>query len=231
VLSDISFRPVHITLSLRCGEQKDRIRRVNSRNTIIAIIATLSASLAFTDDFKTINGKEYKNVTVSRVEADGIVIKGKSGISKVYFTELPKDVQQRFGYDADRAREYAAEQNKGLEEAQRQQVEQMRQSEQERLKKNIEFGKAQNAIQQWENAQSLQDALMVLQQKKAALEQRIRDRRSQPAYLRSEVGYRVYYYANPARRDLPDLEDRLSELNRTIEQTEKQLRQSQQTQH
>jgi hypothetical protein len=166
-------RPVHITLSLRCGEQKDRIRRVNSRNTIIAIIATLSASLAFTDDFKTINGKEYKNVTVSRVEADGIVIKGKSGISKVYFTELPKDVQQRFGYDADRAREYAAEQNKGLEEAQKQQVEQMRQSEREMLKRNTESRKGEDAFQQWKNAQSLQDALMLLQQEKAAVEQRI----------------------------------------------------------
>jgi hypothetical protein len=33
---------------------------------------------------------------VSRVEADGIVIKSKSGISKVYFAELPKDVQERF---------------------------------------------------------------------------------------------------------------------------------------
>jgi hypothetical protein len=58
----------------------------------------LSASLALAEDFKTVNGKEYKNVTVSRVEADGIVIKGKSGISKVYFTELPKDVQERFHY-------------------------------------------------------------------------------------------------------------------------------------
>jgi len=54
--------------------------------------------LALADDFKTIAGKEYKNVTVSRVEADGIVIKGKSGISKVYFVELPKDVQERFHY-------------------------------------------------------------------------------------------------------------------------------------
>jgi hypothetical protein len=107
----------------------------------------------------------------------------------------------------------------------------MRQSEQETQKKNIEFGKAHDAVQQWKNAQSLQDALMLLQQEKAAVEQRIQDRRSQPAYLRSEVGYRTYYYPNPARRDLPDLEDHLRKLNRTIEQTEKQLRQSQQTQH
>src|SRR4030095_12262091 len=154
-------------------------------------LAVVVLQFALADDFKTIDGKEYKDVTVSRVEPDGLIVKTKSGISKVYFTELPKDVQQRFGYDADRAREYAAEQNKGLEEDQNKKVEQMRQSEQETKKKNIEFGKAQDAVQQWKNGQSLQDALMLLQQEKAALEQRIQDRRSQPKYLRSQVGYRT----------------------------------------
>src|SRR5437773_8707230 len=62
----------------------------------LAIIAALSASLALAEDFKTIKGKEYKNVTVSRVEADGILLRGKTGVSKVYFSELPKDVQERF---------------------------------------------------------------------------------------------------------------------------------------
>jgi hypothetical protein len=56
------------------------------------------ASIALADDFKTTDGKEYKNVTVKRVEPDGIVLSSKSGISKVYFTELPKEVQQRFNY-------------------------------------------------------------------------------------------------------------------------------------
>ncbi len=64
----------------------------------LAIFASLSASLALADDFKTVSGKEYKDATVSRVEADGIVIRTKRGISKVYFTELPKDVQERFHY-------------------------------------------------------------------------------------------------------------------------------------
>ena len=71
---------------------------MNPRKTIITILATLSASIALADDFKTIDGKEYKNVTVSRVEADGIVIKTKTGLSKIYFAELPKDVQERFHY-------------------------------------------------------------------------------------------------------------------------------------
>jgi hypothetical protein len=66
----------------------------------LAVLAAVSASFALADDFKTINGKEYKNVTVSRVEPDGIVLRTKSGIVKVYFVELPKEVQKRFGYDS-----------------------------------------------------------------------------------------------------------------------------------
>ncbi|HEX9271425.1 MAG TPA: hypothetical protein VGA01_04330 [Candidatus Binatia bacterium] len=62
------------------------------------ILIVCFASIALADDFKTINGKEYKDATVSRVEGDGIVLKTKSGISKVYFAELPKDVQERFHY-------------------------------------------------------------------------------------------------------------------------------------
>ena len=67
-------------------------------------------SIALADDFKAISGKEYKNVRVSRIEPDGIVLVSKSGISKVYFTELPKDVQDRFHYDPAQAAAYSAEQ-------------------------------------------------------------------------------------------------------------------------
>jgi hypothetical protein len=62
------------------------------------ILLLCFASIALADDFKTISGKEYKDATVSRVEADGIVIKTKTGLSKIYFAELPKDVQERFHY-------------------------------------------------------------------------------------------------------------------------------------
>ena len=56
------------------------------------------ASVAFGADFKTIDGTQYKNVTVKRVEPDGIVLVTEFGISKVYFTELSKEVQERFDY-------------------------------------------------------------------------------------------------------------------------------------
>jgi thiol-disulfide isomerase/thioredoxin len=67
-------------------------------------------TLAVADDFKLVSGKEYKDVTVIRVEPDGIVLKAKSGISKVYFAELPKDVQERFHYNAAIASAYSAQQ-------------------------------------------------------------------------------------------------------------------------
>jgi hypothetical protein len=73
---------------------------VKYSETALAILAVVSVSLALAEDFRTTNGKEYKNVTVKRVEPDGIILSSKFGISKVYFTELPKDVQERFHYAA-----------------------------------------------------------------------------------------------------------------------------------
>lgn len=54
--------------------------------------------MAFAEDFRTIDGKQYRDATIMRVEGDGIVIRTKTGISKIYFVELPKDVQERFHY-------------------------------------------------------------------------------------------------------------------------------------
>jgi hypothetical protein len=104
--------------------KKTESTNMNPRKTTIAILAVLSTSLALADDFKTINGTEYKNATVSRVESDGIMLKSKSGITKVYFTELPKEVQQRFNYNPQQAAAFAGAQattvqqtNQQIEEA------------------------------------------------------------------------------------------------------------------
>ena len=98
LVSRRSPSPVSVILSLPCGAQKERIRTVEPPKAIIVILATLFVSLALGEDFKTVSGKIYKDATISHVEADGIVLKTKSGISKVYFVELPKDVQERFHY-------------------------------------------------------------------------------------------------------------------------------------
>jgi len=92
----------------RVEGKSGRIRRVKYWTTTLAILATLSASLALAEDFKTVNGKEYKNATVTRVEPDGIVIKFRGGIAKLQFTELLKEVQERFHYDSAKAAQFNA---------------------------------------------------------------------------------------------------------------------------
>ena len=62
----------------------------------LAFFVILLTSIALAEDFKTVTGKEFKDATVIRVEGDGIVLRTKTGISKVYFVELPKDVQEKF---------------------------------------------------------------------------------------------------------------------------------------
>jgi len=66
--------------------------------TALIMLIGCFTSLALAEDFKTVSGKIYKDATISHVEADGIVLRTKTGISKVYFVELPRDVQERFHY-------------------------------------------------------------------------------------------------------------------------------------
>jgi hypothetical protein len=87
---------------------------VNPQKATIVILATLFVSLALAEDFKTVSGKEYKNVTVSHVEPDGLVLKTKSSIVKVYFAELPKEVQERFHYDPVSAAQFTSEPDESI---------------------------------------------------------------------------------------------------------------------
>jgi hypothetical protein len=87
----------------------------------LAILAALSASLALAEDFKTNNGKEYKDATVTRMEPDGIFVKTKTGIIKLYFAELPPEVQRRFNYNPQQAAAFAAAQAPSYSPTQNQQ--------------------------------------------------------------------------------------------------------------
>jgi len=98
----------------------------------VLILLILFASVVFADDFKTVNGKEYKNATVTGVEADGVMVKTKGGISKVYFAELPTDVQERFHYDPQKAAAASAEQAASIQQANQQIEEANKQREKEK---------------------------------------------------------------------------------------------------
>jgi hypothetical protein len=140
---------------------------MNPPKTTLAIIAVLSVSVALADDFKTMDGKEYKNATITCVEPDGIVVKTKSGISKLYFAELPQDVQQRFHYNPQTATAYSAQQAVQYELYQKQQeAARYRQEDVEAQNRaNIAQQHAANA-----QAQVAQDNELVRQQQEAARE-------------------------------------------------------------
>jgi hypothetical protein len=145
-------------------EQTGRIRCMKYLQIPLVILATLSSSLALADDFKTVAGKEYKDVTVNRVEPDGILVKTKSGISKVYFVELPKEVQERFHYDPQTATAYSTQQAANYEVYQKQQEEAHRRQQDADAKNNAAYLQ-QQAINR--NAQASQDREMIRGQEKA----------------------------------------------------------------
>jgi sRNA-binding protein len=96
---------------------------------ILTLFTVCLASVSLAEDFKTIDGQEYKDATISRVEPDGVVLTTSAGIAKVYFAELPKDVQDRFNYDPAKAATYVSEQKAELERARKQQEEARKRAE------------------------------------------------------------------------------------------------------
>jgi len=80
--------------------------------TALVIFASLCATVALPDDFKTIDGKEYENVEVNRVEPDGIVVITFScAIVKIPFNELSPEIKRKYGYNPQAAAAYSAEQS------------------------------------------------------------------------------------------------------------------------
>jgi hypothetical protein len=180
-------------------------------------------SVALADDFKTLAGKEYKDVTVSRVEPDGIVLTGKAGISKVYFTELPKDVQERFGYDPQKAGDYSAQQSAGLEQVRKQQEEASRQ----KASQKADQYRAEQASRQ-NNIRMLQDRYEELRRQEDNLLVQIGEaKKPGPAYWGGKKNQTLRHYPNPQASQLPLLESHLKDVRHEKDQVRKQLEKTQ----
>jgi len=189
---------------------------------ILLFLTVCCIPIALADDFKTNAGKEYKNVTVSRVEPDGVIVTGKSGISKIYFTELPKDVQQRFGYDPQKAADYSAQQSAGLDQVRKEQEEVLRQKAEASQKANQV--RAQQESRQNE-IRTLQDRYAALQREEDALLQQIGEAKQPgPAY---RVGKKLQHHPNPQKSQLPLLQSHLSDVRSEKKQVRKQLEKAQ----
>jgi len=188
-----------------------------NRKLVTALIFSF-ASLGFSEDFKTLNGKEYKDAIVTRVEPDGIVVKTKSGVTKVYFTELPKDVQDRFHCDSEKAASYSAEQAANYTAYQKQQEETRRQQAEADAKNNAALAEQQAATNR---TQALQARYGELQRQENDLLHQIGEAKQPGPEYRQ--GKSVLHHPNPQKSQLPLLQSHLSDVRREKSEVRKQL--------
>ena len=73
----------------------------------IFVLFAAAFAVAHADDFKTDDGHLHSG-KVSRVEPDGIVVVSDSGIEKLPFASLPKDVQLKYHFDPSKGKAFTA---------------------------------------------------------------------------------------------------------------------------
>lgn len=193
--------------------------------SILAVLIICFTSAAVAEDFKTVNGKEYKDATVNRVEPDGIVVTTKSGVSKLYFSELPKEVQDRFHYDPQSASAYSAEQSANYTAYQTQQDEARHQHEQQVAKEN-----AITAQQQASNnrIQTLQARYNELQKQENSLLLEIgAAKQPGPSYYGGKSNKTLLHHPNPQKSQLPFLQSHLTDVRHEKAQVRKELEKAQ----
>jgi hypothetical protein len=185
---------------------------------VLTFLILSFVSTAFGEDFKTVNGKEYKGATVTRVEPDGIVVKTNSGVTKIYFPELPKDVQEHFQYDPAKATAYSAQQTADYQAYQKQQDETQHRQQEIEAKNNAALAAQQNTANR---TQALQTRYAALQKQEDELLLQIGEaKKPGPEYRQ---GKSVRHQPNPQKSQLPVLQSHLSDLRHEKTEVRKQL--------
>jgi len=187
----------------------------------IFLLLSLAAA-AFSEDFTTVNGKEYKDASVTRIEPDGVVVKTNSGVTKIYFTQLPKDVQERFHYDAGKAASYSAEQAASYTAYQKQQEQTQREQQEADAKNNAVVAAQQAATNRMEGLQTRYGELQ--KQEDDLLRQIGQAKQPGPEYRQ---GKSVRHQPNPQKSQLPVLQSHLSDVRREKSEVKKQLNKAQ----
>ena len=189
---------------------------------VLTLFILCFTSAAVAEDFTTVNGKEYTEATVTRVDPDGIVVKTKSGITKLYFTELPKEVQERFHYDSAKAASYSSEQTANYTAYQKQQEETQRRQVEADAKNKAIFEQQQTARN---HTQALQARYNELQKQEDDLLLQIgQAKQPGPEYRK---GKSVHHQPNPQKSRLPLLESHLKDVRQEKAEVRKQLEKAQ----
>ena len=192
---------------------------------VLTLLILCFTSVAFTEDFKTVNGKEYKDATVTRVEPDGVVVKTNSGVTKVYFVELPKDAQERFHYDSEKAASYSAEQAANYTAYQKQQDETQRQQQAADAKNKAILEQQQRVSNHIQALQARYDELQ--KQEDDLLLQIGQAKQPGPEYRGGKNGRTLLHQPNPQKSQLPVLQSHLGDVRHEKAEVRKQLEKTQ----
>src|SRR5262249_48806227 len=148
--------------------------------------------------------------------------KTDSGVTKIYFTELPKDVQEHFHYDSRKAASYSAEQAANYTAYQKEQEETRRQQQDADAKNNAALLKQQDAANR---IQALQTRYGELQKQEDDLLLKIGEaKKPGPEYRQ---GKSVRHKPNPQKSQLPVLQRHISEVRHEKSEVRKQLEKAQ----
>jgi len=215
---------------LLCLESHIAANRKSLSAITFLILCLVSITLA--DDFTTVEGEEYKNMTVKRVDPDGINLTSKSGIVKLYFAELPAEVQQRFHYDAAAAQTYSDEQYVKLEQLAKQQAEWKRQAEEATNKANQYH---EQELREIDQAKAARQAAQSAQERRQNLQARYHELQTEEDALLLQIGEGQliqphgrfnYEHTHPnIAQLLPFLQGRLNDVRQAKEQIRRELEQ------
>src|ERR1700749_1196537 len=76
----------------------------------VAALLFLLPLIGLGDDLRLRDGTVYRRATVSEVAADGLIVNYEKGVAKIDFEQLPRPLQERYGYDPRKAARFRAEQ-------------------------------------------------------------------------------------------------------------------------
>lgn len=71
--------------------------------SFLAGVVGFAAPVQRIEAFATVHGKAYRDVTIVRVEPDGVTFTHAKGAGRVLFADLPAETRARLGYDAKKA--------------------------------------------------------------------------------------------------------------------------------
>jgi hypothetical protein len=131
--------------------------RVLSSTATVFVSLSFLVNVVWAEDWHCRNGKTYENVRYMRHNLTAVQFSHSSGISVEKFSNLPDDIQKRYGYDSQREEQVRIKHKKELEEQQRKEQELQEAQERREAQWKKEWEKQQAEIQKRNKYECIQD--------------------------------------------------------------------------